>query len=93
MFKCIHVQDFDLENPYFSIAEINKYKNKYNKIMINIEKLLLNEENIFDVNKINDELFVDIKPDIFISHAHVDEEQVIKLAAKIRILHRIEGIY
>lgn len=83
MFKCIHVQDFDLENHYISTAEINNYKKQYNKIMINIEKLLLNKDGVFDVDKINSELFTDIKPDIFISHAHVDEEHVIKLASKI----------
>lgn len=83
MFKCIHVQEFDFEGHYFSIDEINKYKKKYDKIMINIEKFLLNKDGVFDVDKINNELFADIKPDIFISHAHIDEEQVIKLAAKI----------
>jgi hypothetical protein len=84
MFKCIHVKNFNFSN-YNPVSEIalDLYNSKNDNILINLEKLLLNESEIFDVNKINNELFSDIKPDIFLSHAHADEEDVIKLAAKI----------
>jgi hypothetical protein len=32
------------------------------------------------VDKISENLFLDIKPDIFLSHSHADEDDVIRLA-------------
>ena len=84
MFKAIHVKNFDfsLYGPLPSKA-LEEYKSKNNEILINIENLLLNENEVFDVEKINNELFSNVKPDIFLSHSHADQENVIKLAAKI----------
>lgn len=84
MFKAIHVNNFDFSS-YGALPTIalEKYKSKNNEILINIENLLLNEDEVFDVEKINNDLFVNVKPDIFLSHSHADQEDVIRLAAKI----------
>jgi len=86
MFKCIHVKNFDTSNINAITNEtIKSYESKYDKILINLENLFLSGEDAFDVEKINEELFSDIKPDIFLSHSHADMKDVIKLAAKIEL--------
>lgn len=86
MFKCIHVSNFDTSNiSPITNETIKSYKSKYDKILINLENLFLNSEEAFDVDKINKELFSDVQPDIFLSHSHADEKDVIKLAAKIEL--------
>lgn len=81
MYKSIQVQDFDLSIfPEVRPQEVREYKERNKNKLIKIQDYLLDRKNTLSVDKISENLFVNIKPDIFLSHAHADEDDVIRLA-------------
>lgn len=81
MYKSIQVQDFDFSIfPEVSRQKVREYKEKNENKLIKIQDYLLERKNTLSVEKISDNLFLDIKPDIFLSHSHADEDDVIRLA-------------
>ena len=81
MYKSIQVEDFDFSIfPEISRQEVMEYKERNEKNLIKIQDYLLDRKNTLSVDKISKNLFLDIKPDIFLSHSHADENDVIRLA-------------
>ena len=81
MYKSVKVEDFDFSIfPEVSRQEVRKYKEKNENKLIKIQDYLLDRKNTLSVDKISENLFLDIKPDIFLSHSHADEDDVIRLA-------------
>lgn len=81
MYKSIQVQDFDFSIfPEVSRQEVREYKERNENKLIKIQDYLLDRRNTLSVDKISENLFLDIKPDIFLSHSHADENDVIRLA-------------
>ena len=69
-----------------SSYEVEAYKRKNQDIFVNLEEYLLDEENIFSADKIIEKLFPQVDVDIFLSHSHSDQDEVIKLAVKLEEL-------
>ncbi|EXE88615.1 hypothetical protein J591_1491 [Acinetobacter baumannii 532279] len=81
MYKSIQIEDFDFSIfPYITDRKVNTYKERNKNTLINIQDYLLNKKNTLSVEKIYEKLFVNVKPDIFLSHSHADEDDVIRLA-------------
>lgn len=81
MYKSIQVEDFDFSIfSDVSPSDVKKYKERNKNRLIKIQDYLLDSKNTLSVEKIYEKLFVDIKPDIFLSHSHADEDDVIRLA-------------
>ncbi|GLX62025.1 hypothetical protein KMU_00650 [Proteus vulgaris] len=82
MYTSIQIENFYFNLEKISIDEINNYKNKFNEIYLKpLESYLLDSQNqIFSADKIQEDFFPQIDADIFLSHAHNDEDDIIKLA-------------
>lgn len=81
MYKSIQVEDFDFSIfSDVSPSDVKKYKERNKNRLIKIQDYLLDSKNTLSVEKIYEKLFVDIKPDIFLSHSHADKDDVIRLA-------------
>lgn len=82
MFVDIGITNFDAAALNFSLFEISSYRQKSNA-SFNREKLqsfLLGTENVLDAEAITHSCFPNIHADVFLSHAHRDEDDVIRLA-------------
>lgn len=66
--------------PEVSSQKVREYKERNENKLIKIQDYLLDRKNTLSVDKISENLFLDIKPDIFLSHSHADEDDVIRLA-------------
>lgn len=85
MYRSIQVRDFDFSKfPTIKDLEVDLYKIRNEDKLINIQNYLLNEDNVLSVEKIAKHLFIDVKPHIFLSHSHKDEDSVIRLAVLIK---------
>jgi len=85
MYKSVQISDFSY-TEYIADRYIREYKEKmYNAYLEPLQAYLLDDSNeIFSADKIQEKLFPTIKDnDIFLSHAHQDEDEVIKLAIKL----------
>lgn len=85
MYKSIQISNFSY-TEYISDRDIQEYKEKmHNAYLEPLKAYLLDDSNeIFSADKIQEKLFPTIKDnDIFLSHAHEDEDEVIKLAIKL----------
>ena len=81
MYKSVQVEDFDFSIfPEVSSQKVREYKERNENKLIKIQDYLLDRKNTLSVDKISENLFLDIKPDIFLSHSHADEDDVIRLA-------------
>lgn len=82
MYLSVEVTDFQNFNPqtYISDQEIEEYKSNKKEVLNDLKDYLLNDGNTLDGDKIQDHLFPRKNVDIFLSHSHGDEKEVIKLA-------------
>lgn len=89
MYKSVQITDFNYNLSGIGQNEVDDYKSKVKQAYLEpLEEYLLDDNNeIFSADKIQDQLFPRIKDnDIFLSHAHKDEEEVIKLAIQLERL-------
>ena len=82
MFLSAEVTDFDQFNPTINIlsSEIASYKSNKKKVLDDLKNYLLTDGNSLDGDEIQRHLFPSTDIDIFLSHSHGDEDDVIKLA-------------
>lgn len=82
MFVDIGVRDFIMSSSNFTESEIKNYreKNSRNFDGHGLEEYLIGQNNYLEVEKITEDFFPVVNADVFISHAHQDEKEVIKLA-------------
>ncbi|OYQ79403.1 hypothetical protein B9T19_06420 [Ignatzschineria sp. F8392] len=82
MYKSIQISNFSYA-PYIAAREVRAYKEKIDSAYLEpLKAYLLDDSNeIFSADRIQEKLFPTIKDNnIFLSHAHKDEDDVIKLA-------------
>lgn len=86
MFVDITIEDFNAISLPHSQAEITAFREQ-SKTVFNTEKLqkfLLGKNNVLDAESIANECFPNIHADVFLSHSHRDEDDVVKLALSLR---------
>ncbi|MCQ0168308.1 hypothetical protein DN388_15240 [Pseudomonas sp. S12(2018)] len=64
----------------WSKDEIQAYKERKGDVLIKLEQFLLDGSNVLDANKIQKSVFPERDIDVFISHAHADEDEAIRIA-------------
>lgn len=91
MYTSVRIENFKIKknntlflSEYYtsniSDSDIEKYKNRNNDKIIELSKYIKVGTTILDADLIQKHLFPRIENDIFLSHAHGDEDEVIKLA-------------
>lgn len=80
MYLSLDLKDFDSLDIDIEQYKIDAFKAKNNSHFEGLERYLLNEENILNATEIQKHLFPEVEADIFLSHAHADEDKVIALA-------------
>jgi len=82
MFADVGIRNFNASSFSFTEDEINDYRvrNKRHFDTRKLEEYLLEEDNILNVEKIAEDFFPKVDSDIFLSHSHHDESDIIKLA-------------
>lgn len=91
MYKSVTIKDFEIPSfsgrysqttPYSNISyqEVENYKSNNKRKLVALERYLKFEDNTLDAKEIENHLFPNTENDIFLSHAHGDEDDVIKLA-------------
>lgn len=82
MFLSAEVTDFQNFNPtsYISSTEIEAYKSNKKNVLSDLKQYLLTDGNSLDGDEIQKHLFPEANIDIFLSHSHGDENEVVKLA-------------
>lgn len=82
MFLSAEVIDFHLFEPpsYVSAEEKAKFKANKQAILNDLERYLLQDKNSLNGDEIQKHLFPNEEVDVFLSHSHGDEDEVITLA-------------
>lgn len=82
MFVDIGVKKFNMDSFHFTESEMESYRNKTSSYFDRrgLEEYLIGQDNYLDAEKIASDFFPKVNADVFISHSHQDEEDVIKLA-------------
>lgn len=82
MFADVGVRNFNAISFFFNEDEISDYRSRNNKHFDSrkLEEYLLGSDNSLNVEKIAEDFFPKVEPDIFLSHSHHDEKDIIKLA-------------
>lgn len=91
MYISVTIEDFEIPSfsdrysqptPYSNISDQNveNYKSKNKRKLVDLERYLKFEDSTLDAKEIESHLFPETENDIFLSHAHGDEDDVIKLA-------------
>lgn len=83
MFAKLHVRDFSEYGLNYSASynsRIQEFKQRNKDIFVKVEDYLLNGYNTLSASQIESSLFPSFEADVFISHSHKDEDDVIRLA-------------
>lgn len=81
MFAKLHIENFYAYGIRdFSQREIDLYKENKKNIVVQVENYLLYGDNALSAQEIERSLFPIFDADVFISHSHEDEREVINLA-------------
>lgn len=82
MYKSLQIADFKDFSSFIDISDDEKddFKKNKSRMFDELKQYLLDETNTLSAEKIQDHLFPNIEADIFLSHAHADEDKVIELA-------------
>ena len=81
MYRSLQIKDFsNFKSSHVTPTEIKDFKKRKESTFIELKKYLLDEKNLLSAELIQEHLFPQVKVDIFLSHAHADEDKVIALA-------------
>lgn len=80
MYLSLELKEFDDLEITLSESANSRFRNKSKAIFNDLERYILDENNVLDATAIQEHLFPAIDSDIFLSHAHADEDKVISLA-------------
>jgi hypothetical protein len=80
MYLSLEIKDFD--HIDFNVTEFKKnaFRTKSKNRLEGLERYILKKDNILNATEIQKHLFPTVESDIFLSHAHADEDKVISLA-------------
>lgn len=81
MYRSLQIKDFsNFKSSNVTQEEIQGFKNRKKSDFIELKNYLLDEKNLLSAELIQEHLFPEVEADIFLSHAHADEDKVIALA-------------
>lgn len=81
MYRSLQIKDFSNFNSFnVTSEEIKNFKKRKENTLVELKKYLLDEKNLLSAELIQKHLFPQVEADIFLSHAHADENKVIALA-------------
>ena len=77
MYLSLEISDFDQFNIDVNKDEMNDFKKRNDALFDGLGRYILNKDNFLNATEIQKHLFPEVKADIFLSHAHADEDKVI----------------
>jgi len=80
MYRSLEIKDFGSSNLSVDRSKKDAFRERNKTILNGLERYLLKEDNVLNATEIQKHLFPEVNADIFLSHAHADEDQVISLA-------------
>lgn len=81
MYRSLQIKDFsNFKSSNVTKEEIQDFKKRKESAFIELKNYLLDEKNLLSAELIQEHLFPEVEADIFLSHAHADEDKVIALA-------------
>ena len=81
MYRSLQIKDFsNFKSSNVTTEEIQGFKKRKERAFIELKNYLLDEKNLLSAELIQEHLFPEVEADIFLSHAHADEDKVIALA-------------
>lgn len=80
MYLSLEIKDFDHLNIDIPESKKISFRTKSKARLDGLERYILKKDNILNATEIQKHLFPTIESDIFLSHAHADEDKVISLA-------------
>ena len=80
MYLSLEIKDFDQFDKSISLDKKLDFKQRNNALLDGLERYILNKDNVLNATEIQKHLFPEVEADIFLSHAHADENKVISLA-------------
>lgn len=80
MYLSLEIKDFDHLNIEVNESKKSSFRTKSKARLDGLERYILNKENVLNATEIQKHLFPTVESDIFLSHAHADEDKVISLA-------------
>lgn len=85
MFADVGIRNFNASSLSFTEDEISNYRDRNRRYFDTrkLEDYLLDQNNYLDVEKISEDFFPKVHADVFLSHSHHDENDVIKLALRL----------
>ncbi|KFF62087.1 toll/interleukin-1 receptor domain-containing protein [Pectobacterium brasiliense] len=85
MFADVGIRNFNASSLSFNEDEVSAYRedNRRHFDTRKLEEYLLDWNNVLDVEKISKDFFPKVEADVFLSHSHYDENDVIKLAIEL----------
>ena len=83
MYLSLEISDFDQFNIDVNKDEMNDFKKRNDALFDGLGRYILNKDNFLNATEIQKHLFPEVKADIFLSHAHADEDKVISLAVSL----------
>lgn len=83
MYLSLEIKDFDQFNTNVDKSKKDDFKKRSKALLNGLERYILNKDNILNATEIQKHLFPEVKADIFLSHAHADEDKVISLAVSL----------
>lgn len=86
MFMDLEISEFSSKSRHNSSKAAQEFKKRNENLCADLELYLLDKENKLSAEEIERHLFPSIQADIFISHAHKDEDNVIELAVALESL-------
>lgn len=86
MFMDLGLSEFKSGSLPTSRDAVHKFKERNKNLFADLERYLLDEENKLSAEEIEKHLFPSTEADIFISHAHKDQDDVIELAVALESL-------
>lgn len=83
MYLSLEIKDFDQFDIKVNQSKKDDFKKRSNALLDGLERYILNKDNVLNATEIQKHLFPEIEADIFLSHAHADEDKVISLAVSL----------
>jgi len=81
VYRSLQIKDFsNFKSSNVTKEEIQSFKKRKESAFIELKNYLLDEKNLLSAELIQEHLFPEVEADIFLSHAHADEDKVIALA-------------
>lgn len=82
----VRITDFDTLKLPVTSEEVADYKARHTPALDDIQTYLCGKDNLLDADRIAERLFSVTPADVFLSHAHLDQDAVVALAVRLERL-------